>query len=299
MAFTRTSLYKLLTNIAYAGKVRYKHEVHPGEHPAIVESVLWQRVQALLGRNGRTGGAPVRNKFGALLKGILRCVPCGCAMTPSHSTRQAAGTKRYRYYVCSSAQKRGWHTCPSKSIPAGQIEELVVKQIRRVGRDPKVLQEALAEARRQDEARAVELRTDQREAEKELRDGHAEIRRVAAEVPKAKDGSPMAKDGSPMARLAELQGRMAAAEERMRGIRGELDAAKNQRLHADEAKLALSAFDPVWAALAPRERVRVVQLLVGQVDYDGGQGKVAVTFRPAGIKTLAGELATTKKRRQV
>ena len=69
MAFTRTSLYKLLTNIAYAGKVRYKHEVHPGEHPAIVESVLWQRVQALLGRNGRTGGAPVRNKFGALLKG--------------------------------------------------------------------------------------------------------------------------------------------------------------------------------------------------------------------------------------
>ena len=55
----------------------------------------------------------------------------------------------------------------------------------------------------------------------------------------------------------------------------------------------------MWGALAPREQVRVVQLLVGQVDYDGGQGKVAVTFRPAGIRTLAGELATTKKGRQV
>ena len=87
MGFTRTSLYKLLTNVAYSGKVRYKDEVHPGEHPTIVDAVLWQRVQDLLGRNGRTGGAPVRTKFGALLKGLLRCVPCDCAMTPSHSTR--------------------------------------------------------------------------------------------------------------------------------------------------------------------------------------------------------------------
>jgi site-specific DNA recombinase len=73
--FTRTSLYRLLTNVAYIGKVRYKDEVHDGEHAAIVDPGIWQRVQALLERNGRTGGAPVRNKFGALLKGIMRCVP--------------------------------------------------------------------------------------------------------------------------------------------------------------------------------------------------------------------------------
>jgi site-specific DNA recombinase len=96
--FTRTSLYKLLTNVAYVGKVRYKDEVHDGEHAAIVDPGVWQKVQALRQRNGRTGGAPVRNKFGALLKGLMRCVPCGCAMTPSHTTRDN-GTKRYRYYV--------------------------------------------------------------------------------------------------------------------------------------------------------------------------------------------------------
>jgi site-specific DNA recombinase len=54
-------------------------------------------VQALLLRNGRTGGAPVRNQFAAILKGLLRCVPCGCAMTPAHTTK---GAKRYRYYTC-------------------------------------------------------------------------------------------------------------------------------------------------------------------------------------------------------
>jgi site-specific DNA recombinase len=65
-------------------------------------------------------------------------------MTPSHSTH--AGTIRYRYYVCSSAQKKGWHTCPSKSIPAAQIEDLVVRQIKAIGQDPLVLHEVLAEA---------------------------------------------------------------------------------------------------------------------------------------------------------
>jgi len=60
----RTSPYMLLTNVAYAGKVRYKDEVHPSEHPVIFEADLWQRVQTLLGRNGRIGGAPVRTGSG-------------------------------------------------------------------------------------------------------------------------------------------------------------------------------------------------------------------------------------------
>ena len=52
----------------------------------------------------------------------LRCEARGCAMVPTHTTR---GTKRYRYYVCSNAQKRGWKTCPTKSIPAPEIERFV------------------------------------------------------------------------------------------------------------------------------------------------------------------------------
>jgi site-specific DNA recombinase len=32
--FTKTSLYKLLTNVGYIGKVHYKDEVHAGEHAA-------------------------------------------------------------------------------------------------------------------------------------------------------------------------------------------------------------------------------------------------------------------------
>ena len=34
--FTRTNLHKLLTNATYAGKLRYKTELHNGEHAPIV-----------------------------------------------------------------------------------------------------------------------------------------------------------------------------------------------------------------------------------------------------------------------
>jgi len=131
--FTKTGLHHLLTNVAYAGKVRYKTEVHDGEHPAIVDPGTWQRVQSLLAHNGRSGGAAVRNQFGGLLKGLLRCVPCGCAMTPAHTRR---GSRRYQYYTCVGAQQRGWHTCPSKSVPAGEIERFVVAQLRNAADGP-------------------------------------------------------------------------------------------------------------------------------------------------------------------
>jgi site-specific DNA recombinase len=133
-AFTRTNLYRLLTNVVYAGKDRCKDEVHPGEHTAVVHEPTWRRVQALLARKGRSGGGVVRNQFGAVFKGLLRCAPCGCAMTPTHTTR--GETKRYRYYVCVNAQKRAHGMCPTKSVPAAEIEGVVVEQVRRIGRDP-------------------------------------------------------------------------------------------------------------------------------------------------------------------
>jgi site-specific DNA recombinase len=174
--FTKSSLHKLLTNIALIGKVRYKREVHAGEQTAIVDAATWQRVQATLQRNGRTGGALVRNKFGALLKGLLRCVPCDCAMCPSHSTRN--GNKRYRYYVCSGAQKRGWGTCPSKSVPASEIERVVVEQIRCIGRDPGLLAETVIQAHEQIEARMDELKSEHQGLNRDLSRWEGEVRQL-------------------------------------------------------------------------------------------------------------------------
>jgi site-specific DNA recombinase len=131
--FTKTTLHQLLANVVYRGKVRYKSDVHDGEHAAIIDDDTWHKVQDLLRHNGRYSRNSIRTEFDALLKGILRCAPCGCAMTPAHTRR---GLRRYEYYTCVGAQQRGWHTCPSKSVPAGEIERFVVAQVRNAAKDP-------------------------------------------------------------------------------------------------------------------------------------------------------------------
>jgi site-specific DNA recombinase len=286
--FTKTSLHKLLTNLAYVGKVRHKQEIHEGEHAGIVPPDVWQRVQALLQRNARTGGALVRNSFGAILKGLLRCVPCGAAMTPSHSTRK--GAKRYRYYVCSSAQKRGWHTCPSKSIPAGEIERFVAERIRCIGRDADLCRATVAEAQRQGEERLAELDAERRGLQRDAARCDAEVGDIA------KQG--VAGSAAALARLANLQERLQAAEQRGRALEDEVATLQGQHINEYEVEQALAAFDPLWESMTQREQGRLVQLLVERVDYDGGRDRVAITFHPSGIRTLAQEHARQTQEKQ-
>jgi site-specific DNA recombinase len=270
-----------LINPLYSGRVKYKRERHAGEHVAIIEPAVFDRVQALLKRNRRTSDAAVRNEFGALLKGLLRCAACGCAMTPAHSTRKR--TKRYRYYVCTGAQKRGWDTCPSKSVPAAELEQFVIDRIRGVGQEPALLQATVAEACRQDDERLAQLESDRHGLERDL------VRLRSQERDHARPLSGTQGDDA-LARLAEVQEQIRQAESRLCRLKEETGALRRGRLDEADLALALSAFDPVWGTLTPREQARLVQLLVERVDYDGSQGKVAITFQPTGIQTLADEL---------
>ena len=277
--FDKASLYKLLTNVLYVGKLTCNSECHDGEHPAIMDAQVFQRVQTLLTRNGRSGGSYVRNRFGALLKGILRCAPCGCGMVHTFTKK---GNKRYRYYVCLTAQKRGWHACPSKSIPALEIEKFVVDQIRSIGRDQTLVVETIRQAREQGQKRIGELEAERKALERQLERDNGALRKLASEITQG---------GLATERMADLQDRIRAAEQRATQVREELIALNGELVEEAEAARTLALFDPVWDTLSPREQARVIHLLVEQVGYDGEKGTVSVTFHPAGIKVLAEELA--------
>jgi site-specific DNA recombinase len=188
-------------------------------------------------------------------------------MTPSHTTK---GDRRYRYYSCTGAQKRGWKTCPSKSIPAAEIEELVLQQIRCIGGDPDHLHQTLQQARHQEETRMVELDAERRVLERDLALWHADMQTLSGQLGNA-DG-----DRSVVSRLAHLQERIDMAERRLAGVREQVQQVRRQMIDEEEAKEALAAFDPIWKILTPLEQARLIGLLLRQVSYDGATGKVTI-----------------------
>jgi len=266
-------IYRILTNVLFTGKVCHKGTVYPGEHPAIIDPAIFQKVDDRLRHNGLTGGKEVKNKYGALLRGLLHCEACGTAMVHTYTVKSG---RRYRYYVCSTAQQRGWDACPSKSLAAQQIEDSVVERVRGLAQNPQIVAETVRQARQLAEANFGELRAELEACERELRRLNRDLVKVAATT----------NTGMRVDRLADLQDRIGSTERRMSEIRADLGALEREAVSEPEVAEALATFDPVWESLNTNEQTRIVRTLIERVGYDGRTGKVAVTFRSAGFRDL-------------
>lgn len=264
--FDKSNLYQLLTNITYIGKIRYKDEVHNGEHTGIVDDEVFAKAQELLASNSRAGGRPMRERYVALLRGLVHCESCNCAMTHSASHN---GTRRYRYYVCVHAQKQGWQVCPRPSIPAGDIEQFVVEQIRGIGRNQEVLLATIAELRQQRDDRLGNLKLELSRLRKQLRGVHA------------RGGAESNLDRPEREHL----------EREIQRVDGEL--AETDR-PIDEQAIArdLREFDDVWKQLSHREQGRVISLIIERVSYNAKNESVKLTLNQLGIQTLVSQHAS-------
>ena len=128
-------LYKCLSNRTYLGLAIHKGTAYPGEHEAIIEQELWDRVHAILAENGRTRAANTRAQTPSLLKGLI-FGPTGAAMSPTHTRK---GNKLYRYYVSQDVLQHGRDACPIGRVPAAEIEAAVFEQLRGIFRQPEMV----------------------------------------------------------------------------------------------------------------------------------------------------------------
>jgi site-specific DNA recombinase len=119
-------LAHLLKNRFYIGEVAYRGEVHPGEHPSIVDRPLFEAVQARLREKAVTRRV-TRSQSPAFLMGLLYD-DRGHRMSPSHANKKGV---RYRYYVSQAIlQNRKSEAGSISRIVAPEIEELVVAAVR-------------------------------------------------------------------------------------------------------------------------------------------------------------------------
>jgi site-specific DNA recombinase len=141
---TKGYVYKVFKNPVYIGMAAYKGKQFPGEHEPIIEQEVWDTVQENLkaGDKHAKGGSESRDtKAPTLLRGLLFS-PEGRAFTPGWTSK---GPKRYLYYINTDSIKLGKDACEVRRIPAGEIEGVVVQQLRGALRSPEILSQAVHE----------------------------------------------------------------------------------------------------------------------------------------------------------
>jgi len=100
--FSRGQIYHILRNPIYLGLIRHKDQIYTGQHKAIVDQGLWDRVQEKLAqasrrkrRGGSTSDQSATAEDWAALTGKL-FDETGDRLTPTHTIRRG---RKHRYYV--------------------------------------------------------------------------------------------------------------------------------------------------------------------------------------------------------
>jgi site-specific DNA recombinase len=168
--FRRGTLYHLLTNRIYLGRVVHKGQHFDGEHQPIVTTELWEAVQEALKARASGTSVRLRARNPSLLVGLLFDGE-GRAMTPSHATKPG---KRYRYYITRPDELDGspaWRVSAHDldALVCARLSDLLLEQDRLVG----LLQQpddapAVQALLRQADLAAAELRSGSTSAKAQL-----------------------------------------------------------------------------------------------------------------------------------
>ena len=129
---TRCSVYQLLTNPIYIGKIKHKADVYDGEHEPIIDAA---RVRA-----GPDQAPAERTRAWQPPDQQVRRAAQGAAALPGLWPHDGPhvhgpGIQTLPLLHLLQAIKSGRKACPTKSLPAAEIEAAVVDQIRCIAHD--------------------------------------------------------------------------------------------------------------------------------------------------------------------
>ncbi len=122
---SRSGIYKIFTNVFYAGIIEYYGTQYEGKHEPMITLEEYDRVQTILGRKGRP--RPKTHKFA--FTGFIRCGECGCLYTAETKKKLIKSTKEikeYTYYHCTRRTRRV--NCTQRKVVREDNLELQVEK---------------------------------------------------------------------------------------------------------------------------------------------------------------------------
>ncbi|MEL7499066.1 MAG: recombinase family protein [Planctomycetota bacterium] len=268
-------VYDIVTDQKYIGKIVHKGVAYDAEHKAIVSKNQFDAAQNMLAKNKTYTHKHQKQRF-ALLRRMLRCGECGSFIMPAWTKNHG---REYRYYTCAKKVKKGYKKCSLPTLPAGEIETLVVDQLREFLRHPEMIAHTFREVAScaaksklaKEDPRLEELHGRRQTTERAIR-------------------SLLALDDPDSAFLqTELQ-RFHAELKVINHSITEIESEPNvgRRHHLNDVLDSLKRLDGVWEHLVADEQQRVLNLLIRDISVN--KKEIKVRFRSEGIEQIASEL---------
>ena len=132
-----TQIQSIIKNVLYIGKVSYAGQIYTGQQEAILDEETFKRAQEQLKVKCVERKALKNSDCTGLLNHLLHCPKCSAVMFHTYTLKPNG--HKYRYYVCTNAQRRGYSECPTKSINAQGIEDAIIKQLKTILVNPNII----------------------------------------------------------------------------------------------------------------------------------------------------------------
>jgi len=264
--WSNTSIEHLLRNRVYLGELKCGDDWVAGNHEAIVDRAVFEKVQALTPTKRR-----VHHKMERAypLTGVLVCGVCGSNMTPSYVSRP---TKRVPYYRCTSTFRLGWGACSIKQVNADRIERWMTTLIADLAASPALVDDAVSKANHSRVANAEPLR----EQQADLRDRVRELdRRIDNLV------DVLATQGT--AALTSIEGKLREAERDKVIVEADLaevsETLRNltrANVNEERVRAVLADFRLLYEIATGKERGELIRLLFRRIEFSGPDENIEV-----------------------
>lgn len=276
--WSKAMVHYMLRNRAYVGERIYNRRSYRGyrnggdarlfnpcdqwvvkesAHPAIVDQVLFERVQALLKTKSVHLGRTFHRPY--LLTGLVRCVHCGYRMIGQPITGNG---HRYLTYTCSGYLRMGRAVCRSVHIHTEALENELVRSIREHLSSPTwadEVRETLESMVRQEFGDGVQERVD--EFETQMRSAKREIDNIVEAI-KAGNRRSQALEQS----LAGLETRLAALGQQLDEAKSRANKQVGASVLADRLLTRFGQFDRIWnGGLGLEDRKALLRCYVHQI----------------------------------
>ena len=242
-----------------------------GQHPGLVPSKQWIKVQESLDRNKSKAYRKPRNNE-ALLTGLIYCA-CGERMYPKLSKRKTAEGDPIYTYVCKMKERSKRERCDRRNANGNVLDMAIIEQIKMLTEHDSSFIAQLEKSRqfytgsRQEyEAQLAKLKEEYRENEKTINGLIDSLAMVADSVAKPRF----------LKRIEELTETNREVENRIHELEGLTSANSLSDMEFDLLRQMLSMFRTNIDGMSVEEKRAAIRTVVRKVIWDGVNAHVVL-----------------------